>query len=237
MQDDNSLLNIETDPILEFIEYGEEIIWRGKPKMSAFILSKFFSALPVVLLFIAFDSFLVYTILSGYKQYEQEIPIYVILIIFAVGFTIHLFPAWRWLWNVITARKIYKNTEYCITDRKVIIQVALIIRRYEIIHFYDVSWINSKINFFEKKLGIGNVRIYVSRRDALCELNSIADAQAIQNKLIEIVKNYKRTHKDLVKKIKEGNFEEDDDFEDEYEFLAVPNDENSQSQDNDKLDS
>ncbi|MDE6614768.1 MAG: PH domain-containing protein [Clostridia bacterium] len=224
MQDyDNSLLNTKPDSMQEFLEDGEEILWRGKPKMFSFIMSKILTMLPVAAIFLAFDSFMIAGISSGYQKSGQAVPIYLIVIL-VVFFSIHLYPVWRWLWSVITAGRKFKNAEYCITDRKVIIQGGFVKKEYQVIRFYEISSIYCRINFFEKLLGIGDLCMYVSKSSTLFKLDDIAEPRTIEKQLKELVKAYKKLHKDLVKKAKAetpedtGEYEDYDEFDDESEI-------------------
>ena len=46
---------VQNDSIEYALADGEEILWQGKPKKSAYIINKVFTLFPIVLLWIAFD--------------------------------------------------------------------------------------------------------------------------------------------------------------------------------------
>lgn len=80
--------------IEDLIEKDEEIIWKGKPKKSAFIWSKILHMLPFALIWGLFDGFFIYMIASN-NVFGSIPTIMVIFIIFF--FLFHLTPVWIWL--------------------------------------------------------------------------------------------------------------------------------------------
>ncbi|MDE5991215.1 MAG: PH domain-containing protein [Clostridia bacterium] len=194
---DTSLLKINPDPIRDNIQDDEEILWQGKPQKFAFVMEKIFQMLPVALLFGAFDGFMLSGIIIGYEKSGKEIPIFLVIFL-VVFFSFHLLPLWIWLSRVITAGKKYKNSEYCITDRKVIIQFGLMKKEIKIIQFENITTIYSKINLFEKLLGIGDLYLYVAKDSYAYSLNDIAQPREIEAKLKQILSAYnKETEKSL----------------------------------------
>ena len=114
---------MKNNNIEDLVEKDEQILWRGKPKKAAFILSKFCNLLPFVIIWLLFDGFFIYMLVS--MNIFQEIPV-VISIVIVVFFLIHLLPVWFWLSNVITAWKHYKNIEYCFTNKRIIVRTGIL---------------------------------------------------------------------------------------------------------------
>ena len=56
--------SMKNNNIDDLIDSNEQILWRGKPKKSAFILSKFLGLLPFVIIWLLFDGFFIYMIIS-----------------------------------------------------------------------------------------------------------------------------------------------------------------------------
>lgn len=82
---------------------GEEIIWRGKPKKSAFIINKALTMMPFALIWLMFDgAFLA-------VAFSNEMPKEMLFFIIPF-FAFHLMPVWIWLSNVLTAKKRWDNT-------------------------------------------------------------------------------------------------------------------------------
>jgi hypothetical protein len=91
---------------------GEAILWRGKPKRGAFIAAKSLTLFPVAVVWLIFDLNFIGKVFSSGEMLGFLIPF----------FTLHLMPVWVWLANVITANRRWKNTNYYVTNRRIIIQ-------------------------------------------------------------------------------------------------------------------
>ena len=90
---------------------GEAILWRGKPKRSAFIASKSLAMLPIAIVWLCFDSTFIVAALSNDGPW------------FLIPFMLlHLAPVWIWLGSTLTAGKRWRNTMYYVTNRRIIIQ-------------------------------------------------------------------------------------------------------------------
>ena len=90
---------------------GETILWRGKPKRGAFIATKSLTMLPIAIIWLIFDSSFLVAAFSGDGPW------------FMIPFMLlHLMPVWIWLGNVITAGRRWKNTNYYVTNRRLVIQ-------------------------------------------------------------------------------------------------------------------
>ena len=114
---------------------GESILWRGKPKKNAFITSKSLTLLPIAIVWLILDlSFLIPAIAEGEMLF--------FLIPF---FALHMMPVWLWLGSMLTAGKRWKNTNYYVTNRRIIIQ--------------DGFWSVNENSLFYKDLRSAQVRI------------------------------------------------------------------------------
>ena len=90
---------------------GEAILWRGKPKRSAFIASKSLTMLPIAIVWLCFDSTFIVAALNNDGPW------------FLIPFMLlHLAPVWIWLGSTLTAGKRWRNTMYYVTNRRIIIQ-------------------------------------------------------------------------------------------------------------------
>ena len=103
--------------IKDIINKDEQVLWQGKPKKNAYILSSIFSMFPIGIIWLLFDgSFIVAMIATGAFA---KMPVGVMLGIIAF-FAFHLFPVWIWLGHIITANRNYKNLEYAFTNKRII---------------------------------------------------------------------------------------------------------------------
>ena len=129
---------------------GEQVLWQGKPKKSAFILNKVLGMMPIALLWAAVDTallVLVFTLDSpGVMRW------------ITVGFVcIHLFPFWLWLSNVITASRRYKNMEYVLTDRRVIVRSGLVGIDYQSVSYKDIQNVDLRVGVLDKLMKVGDL--------------------------------------------------------------------------------
>lgn len=163
--------NVVTPTNLDnIIVNDEEIIWRGKPKKSAFIINKILTMLPVALIWLLFDSFFIIVAFkaSNFKE------IFLFLIPF---FLFHLMPVWIWLSNILTANKRWKNTEYAVTDKRVIIMSGFIGMDYQSIYYKDIQNVDLKISVIDKILKVGD--IYFDTNKKLTKISAFLDVENV----------------------------------------------------------
>ena len=133
----------------KIIVEGEEVIWSGKPKKSAFIINKVLTMLPIAIIWLLFDSGFIIAFLSS-----GETGMLWFIVPF---FAFHLMPVWIWLSNVLTANKKWKNTEYAITDKRIIISSGFIGMDYQSIYYKDIENVHLKISVIDKILKVGDI--------------------------------------------------------------------------------
>ena len=98
---------------------GEQLLWRGKPKKNAFIINKSIVMLPIAVIWFCFDFFFLSMMLAGGVMGE--------MLLFVIPFfALHLMPVWIWLWNVLSANRSWKNTEYAVTDKRIILRGGVV---------------------------------------------------------------------------------------------------------------
>ncbi len=133
----------------------ESMIWEGKPKSKAFIINSSLTMMPFALLWLLFDGgFIVAIIVSG--GVEQMGAMALILIPF---FALHLFPVWMWLYNVLTAKKRWENTEYAVTDKRILLRNGLIGYQYQSIYYTEISDVSLHVGAVDKMQGVGDITI------------------------------------------------------------------------------
>lgn len=148
-------ISYETTEINPLID-GEEAIWTGKPKKSAFILNQILTMAPIAIIWLAFDSTFIGMMFAGDAFGGEGIPFG--MIIFLIGFfALHLMPVWIWLGNVITASKKWKNTKYYVTDKRIIIQNGFVGESFQTIYYKDIKNVNMHVGIFDKMLGVADI--------------------------------------------------------------------------------
>ena len=163
---------------------NEEVIWRGKPKRFAFIFNTAVTMLPIALLWIAFDSLMIFMISRSGAVDSIGSPLLMILF-FVAFFAIHLTPVWIWVKNVLTAEKRWQNTEYALTDRRIIIMTGFLNMNVDSVFYTDISNVSLKYSFFDKILGVGD--IYFDLNNATRSFLDLSEAVEIYTMVQKIV--------------------------------------------------
>ena len=145
----------EKSPLIE----GENLIWSGKPKKSAFIVNKILVMAPFALVWLGIDSAIITAFFSTGAVND-------VLFFIIPFFAIHLFPVWVWLGNILTANKKWKNTKYYITDKRIIIQNGFIASNYQTVYYKDIKNVNLHVGIIDKLLGVGDIYFDLGSRRA-----------------------------------------------------------------------
>ena len=169
----------------DFIDKDEEILWRGKPKRSAFIWSKVLTMLPFALIWVLFDGFFIGMLATN--DVFSNMPTF--MIVFLVFFFLfHLTPLWIWLSNVITAGIQHKNIEYALTTKRIIIRSGIVVD-IKNIYYMDIQSVNVKVGLIDRMLKVGD--IYITTKLEKVVLNDITNPYLITNKLQKITNDIK----------------------------------------------
>ena len=148
----NEKMNVcATSDSVEFVlGENEQILWQGKPKKKAYILNKALALLPVALIWLAFDiTFLVLTF-----KFDLPLPAKIGICVFMC---FHLLPFWLWLSNVLTANKRHKNTQYALTNTRILIRTGLVGIDFQSISYKDVQNVSLKVGVIDKMLKVGDL--------------------------------------------------------------------------------
>ena len=165
---------------------GEQELWSAKPKKSAFIINNIVRMMPVALIWLLFDSFIIYVFISSGAIKEMVLPI----ILF---FAFHLLPVWIWLGNIITASKKWKNTKYYVTDKRIIVQTGIISASYDTIYYKDIKNVSLKVGIIDKLLKVGDIYIDTgsiltsSSKNVMMTILDVENPYEIYGKLQKIV--------------------------------------------------
>ena len=169
----------------DFIDKDEEILWRGKPKRSAFIWSKVLTMLPFALIWVLFDGFFIGMLASN--DVFPNIPTFMIVFL-VFFFLLHLTPFWIWLSNVITAGIQHKNIEYALTTKRIIIRSGIVVD-IKNIYYMDIQSVNVKVGLLDRMLKVGD--IYITTKLEKVVLYDITNPYLITNKLQKITNDIK----------------------------------------------
>lgn len=126
---------------------GETELWHGKPQKRTFIAKKTLTMLPIAVVWFCLDSGIIISSLKNGELLWFIIPF----------FTLHLMPVWIWLANVITANRCWKNTNYYITNRRIIIQSGFFAVNETSLFYKDIRNAQVKIGLINKMFGTGDI--------------------------------------------------------------------------------
>lgn len=138
--------------IKDLLMSGERLIWSGKPKRNAFILNKSVKMMPFALLWLCFDGFIIISMVSGGQ-------IRSVLFFIVPFFAFHLMPVWIWLWNVLSSNKKWRNTEYAVTDKRIIISGGVLGYNFQNIYYTDINSVDLHVGLIDRILGVGDIAI------------------------------------------------------------------------------
>lgn len=163
----------------------EQVLLKTKPNKKAFIVSKILFMLPFALLWIFFDSFMIYMMFAN--DIFSQIPTFVIVFI-VIFFLLHLLPFWLWLANTLTAWAQYKNIEYVLTDKRIIVKSGLIVD-VKNIYYSEVESVNVKVGLVDNMFKVGD--IYIKSKLSATAIMDIDKPYIVMNQIQQIVNNIK----------------------------------------------
>lgn len=170
----------------EIIDDGEKILWRGKPKKSAYVLNAFLKMLPIAIIWLAFDGAFIALLLTQMGWDMIPAPMKVFIFVF---FAFHLVPVWIWIANVVTANRQHKNLEYAFTNRRIIVRSGIIGIDFKNVFYTDVEAVNLKVGIVDKMLKVGD--IYINSKAGATVLFDIDNPYFITGRLQKIVTDIK----------------------------------------------
>ena len=126
---------------------GEQILWNGKPNKKAFVASHSLTMMPIAIIWLCLDlTFILKTIRADGLE------------LFTLGFfALHLMPVWIWLGSMITAPKRWRNTNYYVTNRRIIIQGGFWAVNEKSLFFKDIRSVQNRVGIFDKLFGTGSI--------------------------------------------------------------------------------
>ena len=127
----------------------ERIIWRGQPKRSAFILNSSIQIAPFAIIWLLVDSSFIIPLLSAGAMVGK------ILWFLIPFFAIHLIPVWIWLYKMMNAYRRWKNTEYAISDKRILLTNGLVGNEFYSIYYKDIESVSMQAGKVDRLCGVG----------------------------------------------------------------------------------
>ncbi len=161
---------------------GEAVLWRGKPKRSAFIAGKSLPMLPIAIVWLCFDSAFVAAAFSG------DGPWFLIPFIL-----LHLAPVWIWLGSTLSAGKRWRNTMYYVTNRRIIIQGGFFAVNETSLFYKDLKNAQMRIGLLGKLFHTGDIVFdsgmihYNNKQQRGPSLESLENPQDVYERIQKII--------------------------------------------------
>ena len=155
---------------------GEYVIWKGKPKKSAYIADKALSMLPIAIIWLIFD--LNFLRIAGGNGF---------LLLFLL---VHMMPVWLWLGSALTSVIQWRNEDYYITNKRIIICKGVFKPQRQTVFLRDVHSVQVHYGLLDRLFGSGDVYInYAVHRHGKHRSTSgwfllnLSDPQPIQERI------------------------------------------------------
>ena len=68
-------------------------------------------------------------------------------------------PGWIWLYNMITACGRWKNTEYAITDKRIIMCNGLVGYEFQSVYYKDIAHVSMHVGAIDRFCGVGDIAV------------------------------------------------------------------------------
>ena len=155
---------------------GEYVLWKGKPKRSAYIADKALAMLPIAVLWTVFD--LNFLRLSGADAF--------LLLFLAV----HMMPVWIWIGSAVTSVIQWRNEDYYITNKRIIIRKGILRPQRQSVFLRDVHSIRTHYGLLDRLFGSGDIYINYAvhghgkhRRTSGWFLMNLADPEQLRERI------------------------------------------------------
>ena len=124
---------------------GEHILWRGKPGKNAYIADKALGMMPIAIFWAIFDF-----------QFLRSAGGNGLLLIFLL---VHMFPVWLWLGSALTSVVQWRNEDYFLTNKRIIIRRGVFKPERQSVFLRDVHDLRLHYGILDRLFGSGDIYI------------------------------------------------------------------------------
>lgn len=161
---------------------GEAILWQGKPKRSAFIATKSLTLLPIAVIWLILDMSFIGSAFSSGQMVFFMIPF----------FALHLMPVWIWLGSTVTAGRRWKNTNYYVTNRRIIIQGGFLAVNETSVFYKDIRNAQLRIGLLDKLFGTADIIfengiMHHNKQSRSPAFEDLEDARDVYNRVQRVI--------------------------------------------------
>ncbi len=177
---------IKQNQVEDILEEGETILQRLKPDRRDYILEAIFKGLPFVLIWAAFDAFFIVMMVTTGAFAEMGGFMIPVLIGF---FALHLLPVWLYIAGIVKRVGGYKNIEYVLTDKRVIIRSGLIGIDFRYFYYSAIQSVTVKVGLWDRLFKVGDLYLTATNQSAVLE--DIKNPYFFGTKIEKIVQDIK----------------------------------------------
>ena len=150
----NTNEQVKDRTINDYLVQGEKVLWHGKPNAKIYALSKVVGMTPIAILWLFIDL----TIIMSIFAMPGGMPL-AIVIFLVVFFAIHLAPVWMWIGTFIKSKRKMRDTEYYITNKRVIVSNFADGYQLTELNIQDIEDVSLNARGFDKFVKVGDVTV------------------------------------------------------------------------------
>lgn len=176
--------------IYDLVKPDEKIVASVFPNTTAYVLRRIMLMLPVAIVWLLVDIVFIIYIANISNAVVANAGLVVCMVFF---FALHLMPIWLWIWGTTQTCSDLRNTEYVLTNKRLLVKTGIKASNFTIINLKDITAINYKKRCTDKMLKDGDISINAKLNAVM--LYNVYD---IQNVLPQFVETISAVNKDLI---------------------------------------
>ena len=177
---------MKQNQIEDILVGDEEILLRLKPNRKVYRAEALLRGLPIVLLWAGIDATFIYILASFTDIFKSFSPKLIFIIFF---FTLHLLPVWAFIATAVKKLAEYKNVDYAITDKRIIVRSGVIGVDFKYISYPEINSVNVKVGILDRIFNVGD--LYIKSDTQTAVLYDIPLPYQYASKIQEIVRDLK----------------------------------------------
>lgn len=156
----------EESRIEDMLIDDEAVIWKGKPNRKAYLLNCIFTPFTIfALMWFAIDATI---IIAATTAADSTVPLFFLIPFMAL----HLMPFWMWLGNILTAQIRWENSEYLVTDRRILLKTGIWGVDVKTVYYKEIRNVTLIKGIIDNILGVGDIYFDLSANVYMNQNNS-----------------------------------------------------------------
>lgn len=150
--DENYFKDTTAAPARQYLLEDERVLWRGRPKKSAYVAGKTIRNAPFAIIWGIIDISIISVIVSSSPPKSM-------LLFIIPFFALHMAPVWIWISSLIRSSREHKTIEYVITNLRII---ELRGEQKYIANYLYIEKLSDaflKIGFIDRLLKVGDITL------------------------------------------------------------------------------